>query len=118
MDDRHRNRQRRARAGNYVQGTVLLVLRRRTGDRAGDLSDLYPEIQTEVVSQLAGMLALDPKDEPNFDDADYQLAAYAAALRVMTGYASIAEVNVERELGANGAAVSRPRRSRPSSDGR
>lgn len=84
--------------GNYVQGTVLLVLRRRTGDRAGDLSDLYPEIQAEVQSQLAEMLALDPKDEPNFDDADYQLAAYAAALRVMTGYASIAEVDVEREL--------------------
>src|SRR5262249_9149862 len=84
--------------GNYVQGTVLLVLRRRTGDRAGDLSDLYPEIQAEVQSQLADMLALDPKDGPNFDDADYQLAAYAAALRVMTGYASIAEVDVEREL--------------------
>ena len=84
--------------GNYVQGTVLLVLRKRTGDRAGDLSDLYPEIQAEVKSQLAEMLVLDPKDEPNFDDADYQLAAYAAALRVMTGYASIAEVDVEREL--------------------
>jgi hypothetical protein len=44
------------------------------------------------------MLALDPRDEPNFDDADYQLAAYAAALRVMTGYSSIAEIDVEREL--------------------
>ncbi len=84
--------------GNYVQGTVLLVLRKRTGDRRGDLSDLYPEIQEEVQSQLREMLALDPKDDPNFDDADYQLAAYAAALRVMTGYTSIAEVDVEREL--------------------
>jgi adenine-specific DNA methylase len=86
------------RQGNYVQGTVLLVLRKRSGDRRGDLSDLYPEIQSEVQSQLGEMLALDPKDEPNFDDADYQLAAYAAALRVMTGYGSIAEVDVDREL--------------------
>jgi hypothetical protein len=77
---------------------VLLVLRKRSGERRGDLSDLYPEIQAEVQSQLAEMLALDPKDEPNFDDADYQLAAYAAALRVMTGYTAIAEVDVDREL--------------------
>lgn len=84
--------------GNYVQGTVLLVLRKRSGDRRGDLSDLYPEIQTEVQMQLREMLALDPKDAPNFDDADYQLAAYAAAMRVITGYASITEIDLEREL--------------------
>ena len=84
--------------GNYVQGTVLLVLRKRHGGKRGDLSDLYPEIRAEVQRQLREMLKLDPKDEPNFDDADYQLAAYAAALRVMTGYESIAEVDVQHEL--------------------
>jgi putative DNA methylase len=84
--------------GNYVQGTVLLVLRKRSGDRRGDLSDLYPEIQAEVQEQLREMLTIDPKDDPNFDDADYQLAAYAAALRIMTSYTVIEDIDVEREL--------------------
>lgn len=86
------------RAGNYVQGTVVLVLRKRQGDRRGELVDLYPEIRAEVERQLETMLALDPKDDPNFGDADYQLAAYAAALRVLTSYSAIGDIDVEREL--------------------
>jgi len=84
--------------GNYVQGTVILVLRKRLGEQRGDLSDIYPDIQTEVRRQVRTMLVLDPKDDPNFGDADYQLAAYAAALRVLTSYSSIGEIDVEREL--------------------
>ncbi|MGH2534502.1 MAG: anti-phage-associated DUF1156 domain-containing protein [Thermomicrobiales bacterium] len=84
--------------GNYVQGTVVLVLRKRTTDRRGDLSDLYPDIQAEVQRQMQSMLDLDDKEDPNFGDADYQLAAYAAALRVLTGYAVIDEIDVEQEL--------------------
>jgi adenine-specific DNA methylase len=84
--------------GNYVQGTVILVLRKRTDDRRGDLSDLYPDIQTEVKRQIEEMLRLDDQEEPNFGDADYQLAAYAAALRVLTSYASIDEIDVRQEL--------------------
>ena len=85
-------------AGNYVQGTVCLVLRKRRGERQGSLAGLYPHIQAEVERQLNSMLALDPRDDPNFGDADYQLAAYAAALRVLTGYSAIGEIDVEREL--------------------
>jgi len=84
--------------GNYVQGTVILVLRKRTDDRRGDLSDLYPDIQTEVKKQIEEMLRLDDREEPNFGDADYQLAAYAAALRVLTSYSSIDEIDVQQEL--------------------
>lgn len=84
--------------GNYVQGTVLLVLRKRQGERRGDMSDLYPDLQAEVQSQLQSMLALDDMEDPNFSDADYQLAAYAAALRVLTTYSSIDEIDVQREL--------------------
>ncbi|ADU51935.1 protein of unknown function DUF1156 [Thermaerobacter marianensis DSM 12885] len=86
------------RAGNYVQGTVVLVLRKRRGQRRGELVDLYPEIREEVERQLDAMLALDPKDDRNFGDADYQLAAYAAALRVLTGYSTIGDIDVTREL--------------------
>ena len=84
--------------GNYVQGTVCLVLRKRREDRFGDIADLYPQIRDEVERQITSMLALDPKDDPNFGDADYQLAAYAAALRVLTSYSEIGEIDVEREL--------------------
>jgi len=86
------------RQGNYVQGTVILVLRKRAGNEHGDLSDIYPDIQLEVRKQVRSMQALDPKEDPNFGDADYQLAAYAAAMRVLTSYSSIGGIDVEREL--------------------
>jgi len=84
--------------GNYVQGTALLVLRKRQGTLKGDMSDIYPQVMEEVKRQLQSMLDLDDKDDPNFGDADYQLAAYAAALRAVTAYSAIEDIDVEREL--------------------
>lgn len=84
--------------GNYVQGTVLLVLRKQTSYLNAFMDEIYPEIENEVKSQLDSMLALDDKEEPNFNDTDYQLAAYAAALRVLTKYRHIEEIDVEKEL--------------------
>jgi hypothetical protein len=76
-------------AGNYVQGTVLLVLRRRTGKERGYLARLQRTVEEAVRVQLETMRALEDKEQPNFGDADYQLAAYAAALKVLTRYAVI-----------------------------
>ena len=84
--------------GNYVQGTVLLVLRKQLGGEWGDLSDIFPEIQREVERQLETMTLIDDKDDPNFSDSDYQLAAYAAALRVLTSYKEVGDFDVEREI--------------------
>lgn len=84
--------------GNYVQGTVIMVLRKRTGDDIGFLSDIQADVEFEVVKQLDYMTALDDEEDPNFGDADYQLAAYAAALRVLTQYNSIEDIDVEYEL--------------------
>jgi hypothetical protein len=84
--------------GNYVQGTVILVLRKRKGDERAELSDIFPDVQRQVREQVRSMRALDPQEDPNFGDADYQLAAYAAALRVLTSYAAIGDIDVEREL--------------------
>lgn len=75
--------------GNYVQGTVLLVLRKRSGEERGYLARLQRPVEDAVREQLAAMQALDDKEQPNFGDADYQLAAYAAALKVLTRYAVI-----------------------------
>jgi putative DNA methylase len=84
--------------GNYVQGTVCLVLRKRLGNEPGFLDEVYPLVEDEVKSQIASMQALDEGGEPNFNDADYQLAAYAAALKVLTRYGNIDGRDVEHEL--------------------
>lgn len=84
--------------GNYVQGTVLLVLRKRTEQETAFLDELYPEIEDEVRRQLDQMLALDDLEDPNFADTDYQLAAYGAALRVLTRYSDIEGHDIKHEL--------------------
>mgnify|MGYP000887324829 CR=1 FL=1 len=84
--------------GNYVQGTVLLILRKQTSEETAFLDELAPEVEDEVKRQLDAMLALDDKDDPNFADTDYQLAAYAAALRVLTKYRQIEDIDIMREL--------------------
>ena len=84
--------------GNYVQGTVILVLRKQTSDDTAFLDEVHPQVEDEVRAQLASMLALEDTDDPNFGDSDYQLAAYAAALRVLTRYRGIEDINVEDQL--------------------
>ncbi|MCS4198240.1 anti-phage-associated DUF1156 domain-containing protein [Salinibacter ruber] len=85
--------------GNYVQGTVLLVLRKRTSDDTAFTDQLKVQVEDEVQDQLDAMRALDEdEEEPSFGDTDYQLAAYAAALRVLTQYGGVEEWDIEREL--------------------
>ena len=84
--------------GNYVQGTVCLVLRKRAVDEPGFLDEVYPLVEDEVKRQIASMQALDEDGEPNFNDSDYQLAAYAAALKVLTQYSNIDGRDVEHEV--------------------
>lgn len=83
--------------GNYVQGTVVMVLRKQTSARPVFIDDLPFEIEEEVRAQLDSMTRLDDASEPNFSDVDYQLAAYAAALRVLTRQ-PIRGLNPEAEL--------------------
>jgi hypothetical protein len=83
MDNCHRDGSA-LKEGNYVQGTVLLVLRKQTSDDTAFLDELYPEVEHEVKAQLDAMLELEDQEDPNFSDTDYRLAAYAAALRVLT----------------------------------
>ena len=84
--------------GNYVQGTVLMVLRKQTSKETAFLDEIVPEVEVEVERQLESMLELDDRDDPNSSDADYQLAAYAAALRVLTKCGAIEDVDIAYEL--------------------
>lgn len=84
--------------GNYVKGTVLLVLRKQQGDEEAFLDELTADIKSEVKKQIESMQALDDKEDPNFSDPDYVLAAYAASLKVLTSYKAIGEIDLDYEL--------------------
>lgn len=86
------------RQGNYVKGTVLLTLRKQTSDETAYLDELYPDIEAEVKAQIDSMKELDDKEDPNFSDPDYLLAAYAASLKVLTSYKKIEDIDVKYEL--------------------
>ncbi len=84
--------------GNYVRGTVLLVLRKQTGEDMAFLDEINSDIRTEVRNQISSMLELENKEEPNFSDPDFVLAAYAASLKVLTSYKTIEDLNLDYEL--------------------
>ena len=83
------------REGSNVKGTVILVLRKRHGTHKTTRDDLAWEIQEEVEKQIRDLTGLNQeakgiyRDENVFEDADIQMAGYAAALRVLTRYAVI-----------------------------
>lgn len=83
------------RDGSNVKGTVLLVCRKRSGAHKSARDELAWEIQEEVESQVRALTGLNQeakglyRDENVFEDADIQMAGYAAALRVLTRYAVI-----------------------------
>ncbi|MGI1660135.1 MAG: anti-phage-associated DUF1156 domain-containing protein [Desulfitobacterium sp.] len=84
--------------GNYVKGTVLLVLRKQTGDDMAFLDEINSDIRAEVRNQISSMLELENKEEPNFSDPDFVLAAYAASLKVLTSYKTIEDLDLDYEL--------------------
>ena len=95
MVRRHRDRQRATR-GQPRKGTVLLVLRKRTGIQKTD--PRRPGLGDSGGGRGAGAAALTGlnqkakglyRDENVFEDADIQMAGYAAALRVLTRYGVI-----------------------------
>ncbi|MDZ3836014.1 MAG: anti-phage-associated DUF1156 domain-containing protein [Rhodospirillales bacterium] len=80
--------------GGYVQGTVLLVLRKRLANEGAYRDELVQEVRDEVARQIEFMArlnreALEHDGKKVFQDADLQMAGYAAALRVLTGYGRI-----------------------------
>jgi putative DNA methylase len=81
--------------GGYVQGTVVLVLRKRFKHEAAYRDELVQEVKAEVERQIDTLVGLNQstkghgRAENLFEDADLQMAGYAAALRVLTGYTHI-----------------------------
>ncbi|MBR1030297.1 anti-phage-associated DUF1156 domain-containing protein [Bradyrhizobium liaoningense] len=86
--------------GNFVQGTILLVLRKRVQKQNGRRMDIEGEIEDEVKGQLRSLNAIDDDwgGEHLYTDGDLQLAAYAAALRVITSYETIDKQDVGADV--------------------
>jgi putative DNA methylase len=90
--------------GNYVQGTVCLVLRKRLGQANARRMEIEAEIEEGVKSQLDRLTALDDSwheranAETLYTDGDLTLAAYAAALQVVTAYSTIDRQPLDRDL--------------------
>lgn len=88
--------------GGYVQGTHMIVLKKRQGDQSGYQDEIVHEIRDEVERQIKEMIGLNDqmdaaRGENIFNDADLQMAGYAAALRVLTAYTKIDGVDMTRE---------------------
>jgi len=83
------------KVGNYVKGTVILVLKKKTSTEMAFQDEIYDEIKYEVKSIIDSMKDVDDKDDPDFTDADYQLAAYASSLKVLTAYNEIEGIDVD-----------------------
>jgi putative DNA methylase len=90
--------------GNYVQGTVCLVLRKRLREANARRMEIEAEIEEAVAAQLARLTALDDSwhersnAETLYTDGDLTLAAYAAALQVVTAYSTIDRQPLDRDL--------------------
>jgi putative DNA methylase len=86
--------------GNYVQGTVCLVLRKRLAESNARRMEIEAEIEEAVAQQLARLTALNEAwtAETLYTDGDLTLAAYAAALQVVTSYSTIDRQPLDRDL--------------------
>lgn len=90
--------------GNYVQGTVCLVLRKRLHEANARRMEIEAEIEDAVAAQLARLTALDDSwhertnAETLYTDGDLTLAAYAAALQIVTAYSTIDRQPLDRDL--------------------
>ncbi|WP_366144411.1 hypothetical protein [Candidatus Accumulibacter sp. ACC005] len=81
--------------GGYVQGTVILMCASAQPVTApASSSASSPRSSVKWAAQIKQMLHLNTETEakmgsPVFNDSDLQMAGYAAALKVLTGYTSI-----------------------------
>ena len=88
--------------GNYVTGTVCLVLQKQSSDEVGLIDNSFlKQIDARVKRTLQDMRELEAKSVSSYVDSDYLLAAYAAAMQQCTQYKQLygrAEITPEAFL--------------------
>ncbi|MCK7574593.1 MAG: hypothetical protein MZV65_00830 [Chromatiales bacterium] len=100
LDHRHRDRRIRAQGRQLRAGQPRSWCSASRPPRTWLSSTRsFPRWKSKSNINLQSMPALDDQEDPNFSDADYQLAAHAAALRVLTQYQGIEDsLDVAYEL--------------------
>ncbi len=93
------------RQGANVTGTIMLVLRKRHQKLETFRDDLGWEIESAVKEQIEALVGIDQSvraqgSEGLYNDADLQMAGYAAALKVLTAYSIIDGKNMVIEAEA------------------
>ena len=82
---------------------MILVLRKRKASESGYKDEVVQEVKAEVATQIDTMAGLNQslkghgRIENLFEDADLQMAGYAAALRVLTRYEKIDGTDMTKE---------------------
>lgn len=94
------------RQGANVKGTVILVLRKRLGEKKTYREELGEEIELAVKEQVELMTGLDKRvrehgAEGLYNDSDLQMAGNAAALKVLTAYSGIDGKDMAAEAAAS-----------------
>jgi hypothetical protein len=80
-----------------------LVLRKRRANENGYKDEIVQEVKAEVADQIETMVGLNQnlkgggRIENLFEDADLQMAGYAAGLRVLTRYEKIDGTDMTKE---------------------
>jgi adenine-specific DNA methylase len=86
--------------GGYVQGTMLMVVRKRQQPEQIYKDELVIEIRQEVERQINIMLDFNQEAKRQelydnlFTDADLYMAGYAAAIKVLTSYTHIGSTDM------------------------
>lgn len=88
------------KVGSFVKGTVCLVLRKR-GEGIDAWSTDLQDLPIEVERQISFLRGLDNAlgSTRDFTEADYQLSAYAAALKIVTGFNSYEGITPTEAIG-------------------
>ena len=93
----------KSRKVDMFKEPLFLFLRKRKGGESGYKDEIVKEVKVEVADQIDTMSGLNQslkghgRIENLFEDADLQMAGYAAALRVLTKYTSIDGVDMTKE---------------------
>lgn len=83
--------------GTYLKRTVLLVLRKQHSNKKIFLDELYLEIEDEIKKQIDSIKNSDTVEKTTFSNQDYVQMGYSIALKIITSYRIIEEIDTEHK---------------------
>lgn len=84
--------------GTYLKQTVLLVLRKQHSNKKIFLDELYLEIEDEIKKQIDSIKNSSSVGKTTFSNQDCIQMGYSIALKIITSYRIIEEIDTEHKL--------------------